>query len=197
MPKIVDHDERRERIALAACRAIGRFGFERVTLVQIAREAGFTTGMVTHYFPNKQAVLVAALRSILNRVHRRLERRMESEDVDLLDLISEFLPTDQDRRAETAAWVAFWGAVAVDPEMDAVNREVHEEASRLFEQSLRAGWPETGSWTEERLNATRQSLQIFVNGIAASATTSPKSWPESLQRKLINRHLRQIRYNDA
>ncbi len=53
MPTIVDHDERRERIAEAAWRVIEREGPEGANLRRIAREAGHTTGVVTAEYAGK------------------------------------------------------------------------------------------------------------------------------------------------
>ena len=39
---------------------IARKSLEVTTLRDISREGGFTTGVVTHYFPDKQAVIVGA-----------------------------------------------------------------------------------------------------------------------------------------
>ncbi|MGH8277414.1 MAG: TetR family transcriptional regulator, partial [Steroidobacteraceae bacterium] len=64
MPKIVDHDQRRDEIALVACRVVATHGFDQATIVRIAREAGYTTGMVAHYFDTKQQIIIAALRLI-------------------------------------------------------------------------------------------------------------------------------------
>ena len=72
MPKIVDHEQRREEIALVACRVVAACGFDQATIVRIAREAGYTTGMVAHYFDTKQDIIVAALRLILRRIEQRL-----------------------------------------------------------------------------------------------------------------------------
>ena len=69
MPKIVDHEQRRDEIALVACRVVAEYGFDQATIVRIAREAGYTTGMVAHYFDTKQDIIIAALRLIL-RAHR-------------------------------------------------------------------------------------------------------------------------------
>ena len=74
MPKIVDHDQRRDEIALVACRVVADHGFDQATVVRIAREAGYTTGMVAHYFDTKQDIIIAALRLILRRIEERLTR---------------------------------------------------------------------------------------------------------------------------
>ena len=74
MPKIVDHAQRRDEIALVACRVVAAHGFDRASMVRIAREAGYTTGMLAHYFDSKQDIIIAALRLILRRIDERLSR---------------------------------------------------------------------------------------------------------------------------
>ena len=78
MPKIVDHDKRRDEIALVACRVVAEGGFDQATIVRIAREAGYTTGMVAHYFDTKQDIIIAALRLMLRRIDERLQRNSEA-----------------------------------------------------------------------------------------------------------------------
>src|SRR5205085_11457999 len=72
MPKIVDHAQRRDEIALVACRVVAQHGFDGASMVRIAHEAGYTTGMLAHYFDTKQDIIIAALRLILRRIQARL-----------------------------------------------------------------------------------------------------------------------------
>src|SRR5947209_11136979 len=111
MPKIVDHDQRRDQIALVACRVVAEHGFDQATIVRIAREAGYTTGMVAHYFDTKQDIIIAALRLILRRIEHRLTRQAGQAPADLLNVLSEALPVDEERFIECAFWTAFWGQV--------------------------------------------------------------------------------------
>ncbi len=64
MPKVVDHDARRAAIVEAALRVIAGAGLENATVRRIAHEAVSTTGLVTHYFANKDEILIAALRHV-------------------------------------------------------------------------------------------------------------------------------------
>ena len=57
MPRVVNHEERREEIAEAAWRVIEREGLAGADLREIAREAGYTTGVITHYFRNKRELM--------------------------------------------------------------------------------------------------------------------------------------------
>ena len=89
MPKIVDHAQRRDEIALVACRVVAVHGFDGASMVRIAREAGYTTGMLAHYFDSKQDIISAALRLILRRIDERLRRPAEgAAGPDLLDLLT-------------------------------------------------------------------------------------------------------------
>jgi AcrR family transcriptional regulator len=60
MPKIIDHDARRDEIAAAAWNVIARDGFDRLTMRNIAAEAGFTHSAFARYFPDKESLLTAA-----------------------------------------------------------------------------------------------------------------------------------------
>ena len=75
MPKVVDHAKRRDEIAQAACQAVANYGFEHATVARIARAAGYTTGMLAHYFESKQEIILAALRLILQRIEQRARQR--------------------------------------------------------------------------------------------------------------------------
>ena len=58
MGRAVDHDERREIFAGAALRVIMRDGIAGLTVRAVAKEAGFTTGALTHYFHSKDQLLM-------------------------------------------------------------------------------------------------------------------------------------------
>src|SRR4030088_2143003 len=97
MPKIVDQDHRRDQLALVACRVVAEHGFDQATIVRIAREAGYTTRMVAHYFATKQEIIIAALRRILRRIEERLMRPAGGVESDRLTVLAEALPGDEHR----------------------------------------------------------------------------------------------------
>lgn len=53
MPKIVDHDKRRLEILNSAFSLFAASGYHGVSVRQIAKSIGMTTGMLYHYFPSK------------------------------------------------------------------------------------------------------------------------------------------------
>ena len=177
MPKIVDHEQRRNEIALVACRVVAQYGFEQATIVRIAREAGYTTGMVAHYFDTKQDIVIAALRLILRRIEERLTPRRRTTQPDLLALLTEALPVDETRYIECAFWIAFWGQVPADRRLKRINAWVHREYLRLFERCLARGWQDWARWPAATREQVLRSVMTFINGITASTVASRGDWP--------------------
>jgi len=179
MPKIVDHDRRRDEIALVACRVVAEYGFDQATIVRIAREAGYTTGMVAHYFDTKQEIIIAALRLILRRIETRLTA--VAGDPQLLALLGEALPVDATRFTECAFWTAFWGQVSADRRLKRINAWMHREYLRLFERCLARGWREWRQWPPPVRDQVLRSVVTFINGLTASVVASPGDWPAARQ----------------
>jgi AcrR family transcriptional regulator len=185
MPKIVDHAARRDEIALVACRVVAQHGFEQATVVKIAREAGYTTGMVAHYFDSKQEIILAALRLILKRMEERLGTRAAGADESLLDLLAESLPLDEQRTTECAFWMGFWGQVSADRRLKRINAWVHREYMRLYARCFATHWAEWSAWPEPIREQVLGAITTFINGLTPSAVLSPAEWPaERLLRQL-------------
>src|ERR671914_2558506 len=106
MPKVVDHEQRREELAAAVWRLAAHEGLEAVTVRRVADEAGWSTGALHHYFSDKEKLLLFAFKTVADRVGRRVaEARAESGDpLELARaLLAIGLPLDEERRGGTRA----------------------------------------------------------------------------------------------
>jgi TetR/AcrR family transcriptional regulator, transcriptional repressor of bet genes len=193
MPKIVDHQRRRDEIALVACRVVAEYGFDQATIVRIARQAGYTTGMVAHYFDTKQEIIIAALRLILRRIEERLTAAAGEADPQLLALLTEALPVDATRFTECAFWTAFWGQVSADARLKRINAWMHREYLKLFERCLARGWPEWRRWPPRVRDQVLRSVVTFINGLTASVVASPRDWPAARQVGQLRLQLEMLR----
>ncbi len=192
MPKIVDHARRREEIALVACQVVANHGFEQATVARIASAAGYTTGMVAHYYDSKQDIILAALRLMLLRIEERLTRA-RARDANLLDVLCEMLPIDAQRFTECAFWMAFWGQVSADKKLKRLNVWVHREYMRLYARCFDVYWPEWSALTPEVQGRVLRSVATLMNGLTAGAVTSPRDWPAAMQVEHLNFQLDLLR----
>lgn len=142
MPRLVNHDERRQLLAEAVCRVASRGGLEEVSLRHVAAEAGVSMGQVQHYFKTKNEMLMLAFEVMSGRVQGRIESAIAGARPvgtrDLLGLLLRaMLPLDDDSRLEAGLWVAFSTRAAAEEEL---RRPLRRNARQLLDfvaESLR------------------------------------------------------------
>jgi TetR/AcrR family transcriptional repressor of bet genes len=138
VPKVVDHAQRRRELVAATWAVVAAEGIEAATVRRIAEEAGCTTGRITHYFADKEEVLVAALR----QVHRAAGKRMlaaigpRSGLEALRAVLAEALPLDEERILEWRVWLAFWGSAATSASLQAEQHQRYREWRGLLKRVL-------------------------------------------------------------
>ena len=169
---------RRDEIALIACRVVAAHGFDQASMVRIAREAGYTTGMLAHYFDSKQDIIIAALRLILRRIDERLTQpAAATARPDLLALLTEALPVDEQRRTECAFWTAFWGQVSTDRRLRRINGWVHARVPAVLRALPGAGLGRMAAMARATREQVLRSLVTFINGLTAGAVANAGDWP--------------------
>lgn len=150
MPKVVDHNERRTRIAEALLRVAGERGLEAVSLRHVATEAGVTSGMVQHYFRTKDEMMAFALEVVRERSEARLTAAAADLGPDpspralLRAFVAGVLPLDEARRADGRVALAFLAYTAVRPEAAAPLRADTAAMLAFVADRIRAGGPRPG-----------------------------------------------------
>ncbi|RAJ70144.1 TetR family transcriptional regulator [Streptomyces sp. Amel2xB2] len=122
MPKQVDHDVRRTAIAQALWRVAKVRGLERVSLREVATEAGMSLGQLQHYFSSRQDLMRFAMEFIRRKnVERVTERLAGVDDADhvarLRAIVMEMLPTDEESRVGSLLNIDFMLEAARNDEL--------------------------------------------------------------------------------
>jgi AcrR family transcriptional regulator len=197
MPRVVDHDERRAQLTEATAREIARVGLENVRLREIARDAGWTTGVVSHYFPDKRGLLLATFRSRSELARQRVAEAMAAGATALDATIETVLPLNDEQRLTWQVWLAFWGA--------AVGDDVLTSEQQLRYESFRASLADAVRAEQRagRMDAVvdpeheARHLLTLLDGIAVQALFAPAVWPPEAQRALVEEHLAPLRPGKA
>ena len=118
MPKVVDHDQRRDELMRAVWRVVARDGLEGATMRSIALETGWSSGVLQHYFSSKRDIIVSAHHLAYQRAAERIEAGVAhlSAIEALRVALYEALPLDEERLLEARIEVSAWGLAASDPE---------------------------------------------------------------------------------
>jgi AcrR family transcriptional regulator len=192
MPKVVDVDERRAALIDATSREIAERGLANVTLRSVARVNGWTTGIVTHYFGDKHELLTATFNARADRSRTFIEGEV-ARGVPLLDAaVDAGLPLDEEREIDWRVYLAYMGAAVGEPEL----RGLLRERQRRFVETLAAGVTEAvaAKRLRPRLDASHEAerIVVVVNGVATQAILDPDRFPPSVQRSIVDDHLRTL-----
>lgn len=184
MPKVVDHDGRRVALADALMRLIERDGAEAVSMRAVAAEAGWSTGVLAHYFADKDALLTYAFELVWERGAARADRRAAAgrdPAATLRALLSELLPLDPERRREARLWFAFLERARTGPAMADVVRRRYDLWSERLEGALL-----TAGHEPDDAAALALELMALVDGLTIQALTGPRRLGPTAQERALD-----------
>ncbi|MDI3327983.1 MAG: TetR/AcrR family transcriptional regulator [Alicyclobacillaceae bacterium] len=78
MPKVGTKEVRQEQVIEATRRCILEKGLCQLSVKDIAAEAGVSTGIIYHYFKNKEDVLLQVLKESFRKSHMQVMKTVES-----------------------------------------------------------------------------------------------------------------------
>ena len=194
MPRLADHDKRREEVAEAVWTIIGRVGVEKATLREIAREANCSTGMLSHYFRDKDELVRFAFGLAVDRAMRRIrERAGNKSGLEVLrDVGSEGLPLDEQRRLEGWVWLNFCGRAAASAALAAEHRRRYGEARAAVENVIRSAQSAGDLGADVSTQDETDMLIAFVDGLCAQALLDPPRFPPDRQIELLETFLSRL-----
>lgn len=186
MPKKVDHDARRDELARAAWSVIAARGIDEVTLRDIARESGYSSGVLAHYFENKDDLLAHALRLSHRQILERYEEEVQAPPADALRaVLLDNLPLEEQRELETRIEMNFWARALRNAELKKLQGRESEALRALIrglvEDARAAGAISAGHDSELILDL----LGALVDGISLHALLYPERLPPQRQAQLM------------
>jgi AcrR family transcriptional regulator len=194
MPKIVDHDRRRRQIIDATMRVIRRIGVEAATVREIAREVGFSSGVLAHYFENKKQILVMTHLAAFEDTRARIDAIAKGRpSIDTLRLaLHEALPLDEQRLLEAHVDVSFWGQAILDPELQRVRTESHRQSLERWQRMIAALRAEGIVQCAESDADLAGEIVILVDAVSVQALLHPDVMNAARQRHVVENFLRRI-----
>jgi AcrR family transcriptional regulator len=183
MPKKVDHDARREELVLAAWRVIAANGIDEVTIRDIARESGYSSGVLAHYFKNKDDLLAQALRLSHTRIRKRYDAEVETPvAVDALRaILIDNLPMDEQRDLETRIEMSFWARALRNEELHEIQQGESETLRELLRELVERAQKDKAISKKHDREEVLELLGAMIDGISLHALLYPDRLPPKKQ----------------
>jgi len=197
MPKIVDHDARREEIAQALWRVVRRDGMRAASVRTVAAEAGWSAGAVRYYFPDQDGLIAFAMDLVSRRVTERITAIEPSgTPIEIaLRYLEEVIPLDLERRAEFDIWLSFTaqaqaesGASVLRDLLTPINQGLRELCERLIVSLSEAGVLRP----DLALDVETERLHAIIDGLSLHAAVQPIASTPDRVREILRAHLKEL-----
>jgi AcrR family transcriptional regulator len=170
VPKLGMGPIRRDQICRAAATVIAREGFAGSTMRMVAEEAGVSTGMLNHYFANRQHLLAQALGFVSERSHERAREAMQgiAPGRDRLEAFLDSMLQDREAAETWRVWMNAYGEALQMPELLENMQSLMSIWNGLISHALEGLVPDT---TGDELPWSH-SFDAILKGLAIQALTS-------------------------
>jgi TetR/AcrR family transcriptional repressor of bet genes len=119
----LSREARQVQLIEATIRTLAKRGYARITMGEVAREAGLSHGLVNFHFETKEKLLSATLRYLSDEYRENWQSAIEAAPPGAPERIAAMLRADFDPRICTSdrlsAWCSFWG--------EAQNRPMYQD----------------------------------------------------------------------
>ncbi|WP_340621006.1 transcriptional regulator BetI [Xenorhabdus siamensis] len=159
MPKIGIQSIRKQQLIDATLAVINEVGMQEASIAQIARKAGVSNGIISHYFKDKNRLLEAAMRHLLHQLKMAVARRLRLLDnatpaQRITAIVEGNFDASQINSAAMKTWLAFWASSMHQPNLYRL-QQVNER--RLYSNIC----------VEFRRVLPKREAQLAAQGLAA------------------------------
>src|ERR1700760_3462804 len=124
MPKVVDHEQRRQQIADALLRVAAARGLHHAGLREVAAEAGISVRLIQYYFGSKEQLLLYTTHYLAVQLSDRVKARVRAVGTAagpraiIEAILAEALPDDEDSRVFNVIWTSYLAMSLTDPALN-------------------------------------------------------------------------------
>lgn len=120
MPKVGMEPVRRQQLIDATIESVATKGLQGTTINSISKNAGLSSGIISHYFNGKQGLIEATVRYLLTSLKQGLISKVNHQTTAierLMFIIEANFALVQQRNDTTRTWLSFWAQSMHDEEL--------------------------------------------------------------------------------
>lgn len=111
MPKVGMEPVRRQQLINATIESVAQKGLQATTINSISKNAGMSSGIISHYFGGKQGLIEATVRYLLTNLKEDLINKVDENTTPtqrLMFIVESNFALVQQRQDTTRTWLSFW-----------------------------------------------------------------------------------------
>lgn len=181
---------RRQQLIAATIATIDELGLAETTIARIAKRAGMSSGIISHYFGGKSGLLEATMRQLLTELgdavaYYRKQRPDDSVRAHIRAIIDGNFDDSQTSRASMRVWLAFWTSSMHEPELERLQRVNERRLLANLSFYFRQVMP------KEQALLAAQSMAAMIDGLWLRGSLNAGRFDDQQARTLAYHHLEQ------
>lgn len=193
-PAATPADSRRDEVVRATCAVIAREGLDRASTRAIARQLGSTTGVLTHYFRDKNDLLGFVLKAIIAKLE--LDRidpsSIEASLEDVRKLLGRILPGAPENELWWRVWLAFTVAALSDSKQAEQHRSLYAQMRSMWTALLTAMQARGKVAAELDPALEADVILCIVDGVGIQALISSELYSHDYQMAIVEAALARL-----
>lgn len=190
MPKLGMQPIRRRQLIDATLSTINDVGINDATFTQIARKAGVSTGIISHYFKDKSGLLEATMRHITSQLREAVVARLAtladgSSEQRLCAIVDGNFDDSQVGSASVKAWLDFWSSSMHQPRLQRLERVSSGRLASMLVVEFRRELP------HQAAREAGYGLASLIDGLWLRSALSGKPFNTTLAKKLTHKYIQQ------
>ncbi|MEU5989097.1 TetR/AcrR family transcriptional regulator [Spirillospora sp. NPDC047418] len=186
MPARGDHDARRRDVSEAVWRVLAERGFGGLTLRAVAAEMDASTGLLTHYFPNKRALVAHALDVADERTGSRPLRTAPPGLPALRAALLDVLCLTPAAAAMNRVWVSSWDVSLADPVLASRQKDRYDNWRGRLRPHVTAAVALGELPAAADVDGIVASAAAFAHGLVVHALFDPDRFPPDRQTAMLD-----------
>ncbi|NIZ02051.1 choline-binding transcriptional repressor BetI [Thalassospira lucentensis] len=182
MPKVGMQPVRRRQLIDATIETIHRHGFADTTIARISKAAGMSSGIISHYFGGKNALLEATMRFLMQELRNDYMARLAQSrtPVDRLEaIVNTNFDEEQFTPQVTVAWLSFWAQVPFSEPLRRLNNIYFQRLASNLRHELRQ------LTTDQRADEISAAMAAMIDGIWVRSGLSSGRTDVAAARKMV------------
>jgi TetR/AcrR family transcriptional repressor of bet genes len=172
-----DQGLKRQEFVVAVMKAIAEHGYKDVTVATICEAAGFSRGLIGHYFPGKDALLLHAVGEVAKDFEQATRSAAEAAGPDPLDRLHAVVTASFRAPVFTPERVLVWVALASTSRWSPELADIYQQLYRPYRRGLANLMRRAAEARGVRINADRLAMTLtqLTEGMWAGWAADPKT----------------------
>ncbi len=193
MPKVGMEPVRRQQLIDATIESVAQKGLQATTINSISKNAGMSSGIISHYFGGKQGLIEATVRYLLSNLKNDLISKVDENTTAtqrLMFIVESNFALVQQRKDTTRTWLSFWAQSMHDKEL----HRLQNVNSKRLQSNLTVSFKQLMPLSQATLAAELTAAMIdglWLRAVLSQSDENQFKHSESLAKNYVHSLIKQ------